>query len=534
MKRVGRWLGLITGVSLLAWYYYFIGTSAPFDFSDEGYLYYLSWAMGEGKLPFRDFELTSYPPGLFAFYGVAFKLLGAGVATGRIVAVLWLITSVCLTYCLVREVAGRRLALPAALIVGLVPGPWHKAYIGTLCLAALLVALRIERRTGASSFILMGGVIGLGLQVRLDAAVGAVVLLLIAGWRVAPVRQLTHHMLLLVAAMAVTMFPLLSFLGANGLIPDYGNQLLNFAAIAAERSAAWYRLPSPSITQLVSGGSVITFPWLYYTSFLIPIMLFALALKIFISNRFRDTPDLRVALLVAVWVLLSIPQYAVERPDAGHLCQRGFALIIGAFFLLGGNGCFKRYDGITRILLSIPVAGFLGLYLVYGLTVASGGGLAYRSSAVSQVRLANGMEVPVSSNGRWGELIKSVEKQSVASDRLAAVPYAPGLNFVLKLHTPGRKNHYFPNVIRTAEDESVAAAEIVAAQFIVFQPRVKLSPEPRAAFACYAPMMTQVINSEYTKIAGYDNPLLLVRKSDTDSLSSKNIAACQPAFQVAR
>lgn len=523
-------------IAAFAVYYYLIGSSAPFGFSDEGYLYYLAWIMGEGALPFRDFELSSYPPGLFACYALVFKILGAGVDSGRLLTGLWMITNVVLGYLLTRELAGHRLALVAAVLIGLVPGPWHKAYIGTLCLATLLLAIRMHTRKSAGDFILMGVVIGLGLQFRIDAAIGALVLLPVALWRSMPIPLLARHLALLVVAMGLTLLPLSIYLGTHGVLQDYFLQVLNFPSVAGERSSAWYRLPAPAVTQMLEGGGAALFAWIFYGSLLVPALLLAIVLKSFATktNAHNSALGSSVLVLVMLWVLMSIPQYLIERPDEGHLYQRGFALVVGACFLVGTNGLSAIFKGPVPGVARISLILMLTLYGYGGMSTAAGGGWAQRSNAASAIQLPNGMKYVGGANSTWGRLALQISGSSRPSDLLAVIPYAPGLNFVLQLRMPGRKVHFFPNAIRNTAEDRATASELRDAKYIVYRPGVRLAPVAGAEFACYSPLTAAMINQEYRSVSGFDDPMLLIRNFDFADMLPNSIQPCENSAAMMR
>lgn len=535
MTSAFRWQWPIACILGLGLYYYVIGRSAPFNFADEGYLYYLGWAMAGGKLPFRDFQLSSYPPGLFAFYAVTFKIFGAGINSGRCLSVLWMVANACISYALTRKLAGRKLAFFAALIIGLVPGPWHKAYIGALCLSTLALAARLHADHSAKNYILLGCVIGIGLQLRLDAAIGTLSVLPVAIWKSATGSLLIRHLALLTLAMILTMMPLAIYLGVNDILKDYLEQVLGFANVAAERSTAWYRLPAPTVMSLFDGGPQIIFAWLYYSSLLIPLCLIVMTVKL-CAHKHKCTDDfsrLKLTLLLAVWVLMSVPQYALERPDAGHLFQRGFVIVIGGCFLVGQNGLRATFNGPISAIISIPVVLVLLLYAGYGLNCESGGSIAYRSNSAKTVQLPNGMAFIEPLGSSLGKVALEILNNTRQTEFVAAIPYAPGINFLVKRHTPGRMVHYFPNAIRTTDEDFIAASQLARAQYIVLQPAFKLAPTKRAELGCYAPITAELINSEYRRIPGFEGSLLLLRKADGVE-TGRTIPSCEDESSIAR
>ena len=498
----------LSSVLLFGYYYFYINNSALFDFGDEGYIYYLGWSMLEGRLPYHDFQIDSYPPGVFLYYALFFKGLGVSIDIARIASVLLMFVNIWLCYCFVKKTAGSGLALLAAFIIGFIPGPWIKACITTLCLASIFLAVRIQSRNSIRDYVLMGVVIALGLQFRIDAVVCAVTLLILGVWGKTLNRQLIYHIGALILSGCIAMLPLLAYLGINNLVTEYLFQLTNYFNLVLERTSAWYKMPAPSLDQIMTEG-VLGFPTLFFSSFLVITILFIFLIFKSIERCENKDTIVRVSLLLAVWLALSTPQYALERPDPYHFFQRGFALIVCALFLLGKNGLSSLHNFRFVKPFQVALILFLLLYGVNGIRSDASGSLGLRLSQIEPVHLSTGIVFKEPPDSPLRKIAIKIDQLSNQTDRLAAVPYLPGLNFVLQLHTPGKKVHYFPNKIRSKEEDFSAAAEISQANFILLLPYFQLSPNPKAALGCYAPLLSREINTKFISLVNYNHLRLL-------------------------
>ncbi|KFN44634.1 glycosyltransferase family 39 protein [Arenimonas oryziterrae] len=521
-----RWpVLLLAGLALIA-YYAWIAWQAPFNVGDEGYLYYLSWAMSLGQSPYRDFELSSYPPGLFALHGLVFRLFGASIESGRGFDALWLLANVGLAHGAVRGIAGRGPAWVATALVALIPGPWHLSYIATLSLASLWLGVRIQCDGRRWDHVWLGGVIGLGLQMRLDAAICAMALALLVSWRRAPATRLAGDLSALLGTALLTLLPLSIYLQQRGLFGDYLAQLGHFVGIASERSGAWYRLPPPGFDALFSGWPGALFPALYFSSFAIVLGVCAVAGKQMRSWQWQDRAPLPLGVLVACWVLMNFPQHALERPDEWHLYQRGFAFVVGACCLLGQAPLRALFVHRTARTIHAVAAFCLLLFTIGGLWFPAGGGPGNLRGAGAVVVLPNGLRFVEPMDSDWGRAATDIVAETRPQDRIAGVPFAPGLNFITQRLTPGRRNHYMPNAIRTPNDDAQSAAMLARASHVALQPGFQFSPMPRAALGCYAPAISFVLNHDYDVRQGFAHPLLLARRPGTSDVAHNIVPPC--------
>lgn len=507
-----------------AWYYLRIGNSAPFGFGDEGYLYYLGWMMREGMLPYQDFSLGSYPPGIFALFACAFNLFGADIETGRMVLGSMLLLNVCLAAILAKELYPRWPAIVIPLCVALLPGPWHKVYITTLSLAALLFALRIHHQKASRDYLFLGLVIGLGLQFRLDSAIMAIILLILTIPSTPFSLTLRRGLPLTLCGIALSLLLLVIYLLSHGIFTEYLLQLSKFVNLATERSAAWYRMPPPTFESIFTSG-VISFPVLYYFSFIFPLLLVLLLW----GNLRKGTWTVREhipLLLVLSWFLLNLPQYALERPDPPHLYQRGFIFPVAICFLLGPSGLKKHFRTPAVVSGQLLLVCFTAIYLSYGINKPAGGGLGFSLEKPLSIRLSSGKSFITSASNPMGKAALQLDHFHNLPYRLAVVPYGPGMNFLMEKQMPGKMLHFFPNVIRNDHEDRQAAAEIIRADYLLLSPNARLSQVQGAGIACYAPQLTSTINTNFEKIWSSPSLFLLQRLPELMS-TAETILECK-------
>jgi hypothetical protein len=493
----------------VAWYYLIISNSAPFGFGDEGYLYYIGWILSEGLLPYKDFSLGSYPPGIFALFALPFNVFGAEIETGRMMLGSMLLFNVWLAGILAKELYPRWPAIIIPLCVALLPGPWHKAYITSLNLAALLLAIRIHNQKASRDYFFMGLVIGLGLQLRLDSAIIALILLMLTVPSTHFPQTFRKRLPFTLCGTTLSLIPLVIYFLYHGIFTDYLLQLFQFINLAMERSAAWYRMRPPTLESIFTSG-IISFPFLYYFSLIFPLLLTLFLLK----KRKKGVTNFEEyipALLVLTWFLFNLPQYAIERPDSAHLYQRGFIFPVTMCFLLSPAGLPKFFRPSMVRSCQVLSLCFIAIYISYGLKIPAGGGIGFTLKKPVHVRLSSGKSFVTNATIRKAML--QLDRFHHLPYQLAVVPYGPGTNFLLEKRMPGKMLHFFPNAIRNAHEDQQAATEVGRANYLLLYPKVKLSKVWGADIACYAPQLTSTINTKFEKIWGNSYLLLLQRIS---------------------
>jgi hypothetical protein len=96
---------------------------------------------------------------------------------------------------------------------------------------------------------------------------------------------------------------------------------------------------------------------------------------------------------------------------------------------------------------------------------------------------------------------------------LASLPYAPGINFLLRSEFPSRQVYYVPHSANRvgSEEELLAGLKKPELTYLYYDPLPQLSSDPSATFPVYAPETFRMINLDFVGVAsGYRN--LVYRK----------------------
>ena len=130
------------------------------NLNDEGVPLLGADAILKGKVLYRDFFMP-YMPGRYFLYALFFRLFGAGIIQGRVLGLVARLCSAALAIRLGRRILPPALAVLPAILMTLVPGPWHKSLFVMLSLANAAVAVWYVDRPGVKRLIACGVAAGL-------------------------------------------------------------------------------------------------------------------------------------------------------------------------------------------------------------------------------------------------------------------------------------------------------------------------------------------------------------------------------------
>ena len=287
------------------------------NLTDEGVALLGADAILKGKVLYRDFWVP-YMPGRYFLYALFFRLFGAGVIQGRVLGLVARLCSVALAIRLGRRILPPALAVLPAILMTLVPGPWHKSLFVMLSLANAAVAVWYTDRPGTKRLIACGAAAGITMIYRSwlgYVAIGTLsVAVLLAeasplsergqSIRAAVAAWIAKTAVLLIVA-AVVVAPVFLYFHAQDALGD----LLQRAPLGALRYnlARWKGFPSlvclSGATEQKYGGFIgIVGHDLYALLYYLPPLVYAVALVTLGRRALRRRLDAeaRTALILTV------------------------------------------------------------------------------------------------------------------------------------------------------------------------------------------------------------------------------------------
>jgi len=523
-RRYGPDFALIAGGLS---YYAAYASLFPFNLQDEGYLLYIAYAFSQGQMPYQDVRLFTYLPGLFYLFTAVMKFSGPGVYWPRVVMLAGLSVTPWLLYRTALRFAGKWLAFGVALVVLLVPGPWHKFYVGLIGVASIYCCLGMLTAPSATWGAAMGMVLAGAFLIRMDTAVAALGLLVVAAalgkWSSDSSKSFSWKPYLWVAAGATLILaPWAVWLADVGGLWEHCRQWLNFFPLVLARTTSADKTPGPSIADLLGLDHAAADAWLFYGS-LVPVALLAAMCLMKAVRRPVPGPerlDVAALGLVLFWSLTSLPQYFLERPDVPHLTQRAFSFFLPLAVVLQKSVDWSRRGtrGLSRIVGMLPAA-FLCIYSVAFVVkheaLGQGGSAGIIRTPVTWHKLSNGMSFPEASGSRTGELLQYLVGNSDSNDRIAALPYLPGVNFLAQRLMPTREVYLLPQSMGPEiETDLIAALNRRPVPFVVYAPRQAINPGRSNLPENFASRVHGYLRLNFEKVMESDGIELLARRGN--------------------
>jgi hypothetical protein len=466
-RRLGSWFRaswpavLVVGVSLP--YNIAVASLAAFEIADEGYLVYIAEALHAGLRPYRDVELLNYPPGLFYLVGDLLALGGdSGVLLVRLAMAAALSAASLMTYLTLRPVVGRGLAIGCALIVGLTPGPFYKAYVRLLEVGLLWAWTRQALSPRRGYWLAAALLTGVSFALRLDAAYAGVLLGFLVGWgqlgsqtKVTGLSRLLARPLLFGLVVVTTLVPLVVRLADAEALGSYVRQVVGLLSGNAQRVVSAPTIALPGLGSLFTLSAPAVFACSFWGAVATTLAAVVDGTRAAImARRSRDADELSrgQALLrgvVLLWLLLNLPQWAMMRPDLYHLTQQAFAIAVACTLLIA--------DGWRRLARAAPWLSRLGgaagcalggatvIVLVGGLGILGPRwSLAAALSPTLLERLGNGVGFRGVPGDRGRELLEVVSGASDLGESVLSLPFLPGVNYLTRRPMPIPQVHILP------------------------------------------------------------------------------------------
>jgi hypothetical protein len=496
---------VLAGFGLALAYYLSYAYSLPFDLYDEGYLLVIATAIAQGLRLYKDVELYSYMPGLFYLFSSIVGSPAETFAASRTLMAVMLATNVCLLYWVSAVGGHRATAVAVALVLCVVPGAWYKAYQPTLWLLLLGCAQR-SYMTGRPEWLAaLGASAALGVYFRVEVMFAGVAMILVVlalqrAYGRAPHKRLLYNCGITIFAFVITLLPLLALVAGDGILSEFMNQLLDLPRRFTSRVTASYRVSPPPLPGFELPSRANAHRWLYWGSFVIPVMLLVYTVSIAWRSRKRAAlrPELGLAVIFLVWLAMNLPQYAWERPDSPHLAERLFALLAPVPLLVGWSVRLATAASRRRVkaLAWAPSAMFLVYFSGY-LAANIGGGVAGAfPMARPRVILANGLALGLAQPMQ--PVLDRVIVATAPDEPVAALPYLPGFHFLTARPFPAPQVYLFPfNTRHGVESSYICALERRGVRYVLYSQIFGLDGTARTALHSYAPRIHAHLMSHF-------------------------------------
>lgn len=508
-------------ILVLAALYYASYVSFPLGLLDESYLYYVAFAVHHGCVPLRDIQLFSYAPGLFYLFSLPFGTAINPVLVARLFQAALLCLSAWMFFRICRRFAGSPLAFALAMVLVLVPGNWHKAYIPALELAIFWLLLRMqEGKAGVAGRVAFGAIVAAGLFLRYDAGITGLML-----WSAHRVLRPSVHTCavdeegagresengwfagqwpVLLGALGVAV-PCLAFLAAQGILAAQGVQFLRFVAGIGNQVGSDVTLSPPGLRDLLHCNSPAgRQAWLFYGSLagigFVGIQAIRVLRSFAISRRLGERDTLH--LLAALFIALNVPQYLFERPDVAHMTQRGFAILLAAAMATAWFWRRTSSPGGRARAWSWAAGGvfavYAGIYVAVLFNEVGSGSRGFSFRSAPWQRLANGSEMPGIPPG-LANIANRIIAGTGEADRVASYPYFPATNLLTRRLMPSRQVFLIPERTTPAVEAEVLR-DLAAVKYVVYLPDQNIHGKPGSLPARFMPRIHACILDEFHEV----------------------------------
>ncbi len=483
-------------IALVAFgYYATYAQSGSVAAGDEGYLLALASMVAQGVRLYRDLELNSYMPGLFHLFSI-----GGPEPDGVLVGARWLMAALlalnsALLYGAARQAGAGAWAVLAALALTVAPGPWYKAYQPTLWLLLLLCTLGHHARPRAGWLVALGAVMALGVMLRIEVTFAGVAMLgalIVFSHPQARGPGIGRSLFAVLAGFALTLLPWWATFHADGILSDHLSQLIDMPRRIVDRLVSPDRVRAPTITGWLAGRPLGRDGLLYWMSFVIPLALAFETWRRYVVARREANDRVRAGEcgLLLVWVLMNVPQYAWERPDASHLAERWFALLVPAAVLWSRASSIGPKQVAWQGARPARLAGLLaGAFVIAFLAINLPRGVAgsYRSTLAASA-LPNGLRYPDADPSR--ALVERVIRDTPSDEPVAALPYLPGFHFATGRPVVARRIYLLPfNTRPEVEREYLCELDRAGVRYVMFGDHPALVGGEHLRLRSYAPLV---------------------------------------------
>ena len=319
----------------------------------------------------------------------------------------------------------------------------------------------------------------------------------------------------MIASLAATFvaLPMLVWFAAQGILQEHLGEWLRFLGLAWERSISAVRMDPPPLVALASLSVQAVETWVFYGSF-VPVAL--LCPKAVRDGRQRpsrvfERQRLASIIVILVWSVLNLPQYAVERPDCNHLTRYAFAFLLPlAIVVTDAAASFRKSPSRLRSASAVAVIAALSLYgmtfvakftiLGYGGNLLAGhsGSIAWMRAPVEWYSLTNGVSYPMWAIPEINKLLDHIIRKTEPDEPVASLPYHPEVNFLTQRLSPTRYVFLYTQSMRPGvEEEYIEQIRLGRVPYIFIQPEGAMTAGKPTRLKDFAPRLDAEIGNSY-------------------------------------
>jgi hypothetical protein len=414
------------------------------------------------------------------------------------------------------------LALAVALVVPSVPGPWDKFYINLLNLSLLFCALKILQGGGRRWPTVYGLFLGLAFTMRADIAISGVAILS-AVWALKTFSSAATEVVdvtsrlnsgLIVHALAGFLIPALPYmllLAQHGILDDMYLQYLSILAGKTNRIFYADNLSPPAISNLLKPNGEGATAWVYYGSFL-PILSLAVltALRRGGQGGYYKSGLLPSAyLIVLVWALFNVPQYALDRPDPPHITMRSVTILLPLSIVLAAT--LRLGSKQARQPVKFLTFAFTALLAVYPVLFVTKHHRGISNKEIVWHTLSNGIAFPDVKGSRLKDVVEHIIANTDEDERVASYPYLPGFNFLSQRLMPGRHVYLVPEFMEPGLEEEVIG-DLNNVRYALYEPERSIHGKSTSEPRNFIPEIDKIFSTEFSVVMREGGVSLLERR----------------------
>jgi hypothetical protein len=365
LKRLNRTDLILAIAAAAASLLYFLSYFRYGYMEDEGYLVEGVMRVLDGQVIYRDFHHT-YAPGRFYLFALLFSVFGKNLLVVRATWAVLLAIKSGLAYWIARKLTSRPFALMLAILVTLLPGPWHKTLFSFSAYLLLLGMIVLVERPGTRSHFWIGVVTGLMVLLRQDvagfAAIGILVMAVarhFGGMDRSQHQSFWRQMVSYAVGVIVVIGPVLIAFQAAGAL----GSMIRGILIEGMTDNRTNQLPFPTLWPVSDFGqaypaATVLLKLLFY---LAPLSFGVLAIYMIVRAIRRASGHGDLFLLGALVLAVGCFNQSLWRSDFPHLYQSlqpAYLLIVGLQF--------TKFSILKQRLKPVWARGILGAVILVG------------------------------------------------------------------------------------------------------------------------------------------------------------------------